>query len=438
VSTDVLPAPAAVPLPAEEARARWAALGEAERDEVLLLLEERVVIPRPLMFHVGDSEFDNDAAVEVITGCRGVPVADWTYPQLVLLSTLWLWELGSFAVSELNQSDLSFALLDDFVAAKEAGYRAVLGLPADPEPTPSLFDRVAALGPLRKRIERDHVRCMRINGATWERREWFLPVADVRVDDVPEPVARALAERVGIPLPGGPDARTRFAAYADAMIDAGVNPAEALVALAEHAVRDEALGADYAIITCARGNKLDVPHTIEMKDVLSYTAITAGLEPKERGIRLDRAQIANAICQRMRYNVVCRVRNYSPSRAERMQAQAFQIPDIAVMEDAHHNGHRANGVRFVTRAPIAFDVGGRTLKGLADFRVNRATHDDSRRFTPAELRLIMRTSWWMKTIAETSWARGAWFDEKYCTKLEEYTDKDGAALSRRARILGTR
>ena len=438
MTTDVLPAPAEVPLPVDEARARWSALGEAERDEVLLLLEERVVIPRPLNFYVGDAELDNDAAVEVITGCRGVPVAAWSYPQLVLLSTLWLWEIGSFAVSELNQADLSFALLDDFVAAKEAGYRSVLGLGPDPAPARSLFDRVAALGPLRKAIERDHVRCMRINGATWERREWFLPVADVRVDQVPEAVADALRARVGIALPDGPDARTRFAAYAEAMIAAGVNPAEALVALAEHAVRDEALDADYAIITCARGNKLDVPYRIEMKDVLSYSAVTDGLEPAERGIRLNRTQIANAICQRMRYNVVCRVRNYSPDRAERMQAQAFQIPDIAVMEDAHHNGHRANGVRFVTRAPIAFSVDGRTLKGLADFRVNRATHDDSRRFTPAELRLIMRTSWWMKTIAETSWARGVQLDEKYCTKMEEYTDKDGAALSRRARIMGTR
>jgi hypothetical protein len=437
VTTDLLPAPPAVPLPGDEARERWRALTEAERDEVLLLLEERVVIPRPLSFHVGDAEFDNDGAVEQIAECRGRPVEDWSYAQLVLLTTLWLWEIGSFAVSELNQADLSFALLDDFVAAKEAHYRSVLGRPAEPV-AGSLFDRVAALGPMRKQIERDHVRCMRINGATWERREWFLPVADVRVDEVPDGVAEALRDRTGIALPDGPDARTRFAAYAHALIDAGVNPAEALVALAEQAVRDERLGADYAIITCARGNKLDQPHRIEMKDVLSYTAITAGLEPKERGIRLDRTQIANAICQRMRYNVVCRVRNYSPDRAERMQAQAFQIPDIAVMEDAHHNGHRANGVRFVTRAPIAFQVDGRTLKGLADFRVNRATHDDSRQFTPAELRLIMRTSWWMKTMAETTWSRGVLFDEKYCTKMEEYSDKDGAALSRRARILGTR
>jgi len=437
VTTDLLPAAVDVPLPGDEARTRWSALTDAERDEVLLLLEERVVIPRPLNFHVGDAEFDNDAAVEVINGCRGVPVADWSYPQVVLLSTLWLWEIGSFAVSELNQADLSFALLDDFVAAKEAHYRSALGRGAGPVAGP-LFDRVAALGPLRKEIERDHVRCMRINGATWERREWFLPVADVRVDEVSDRVADALGDRVGIALPAGPDARTRFAAYTEAMIEAGVNPAEALVALAEQAVRDEELAADYAIITCARGNKLDVPYSIEMKDVLSYTAIRDGLEPAERGIRLNRAQIANAICQRMRYNVVCRVRNYSPDRAERMQAQAFQIPDIAVKEDAHHNGHRANGVRFVTRAPIAFSVDGRTLKGLADFRVNRATHDDSRCFTPAELRLIMRTSWWMKTIAEPSWARGVQFAEKYCTKLEEYTDKDGAALCRRARILGTR
>ncbi|MCZ7413966.1 MULTISPECIES: hypothetical protein [unclassified Streptomyces] len=423
------------------ARRRWQELSETERDELLGKLQEQVVVPRPLQFFVGELSVDNDGAVELIADCRRAPVAEWTDESLILVSTLWLWQISKVAVSELNQADLSFSLLQEFFLTKRRGYRRILAEP-DPglAPGETLFDLAASLVALRKRIERDRIRCMRINGATWERREWFLPKADIRADELPEGLQRHLEARTGHRLPPGDGHVERFTAFTEQVMDSGTNPAEILVALAEYALTLPELGADYSIITCARGNKLETPHDIAMSDVMSYTAVRQDFDPAARGVRLKHDQIMNAISQRMRYNVVCRVRNYSPDPAQRIQAQAFQHPDIAVMEDAHHNGHRANGVRFVTRAPLVFDVdlpgGTRRLKGLADFRINRATHDDDGQFTPKELAVVIRISWWMKAVTEATWRRGLWFDEKYCVKLDSYEDKDGGKLARRKAILG--
>lgn len=425
----------------ETAVRRWQEMKDEQRTELLTSLAEKVVVPRPLQFFVGELAVDNDGAVEILLRCRETPVADWPVGELILVSTLWLWQISKIAVSELNQSDLSFSLLEEYFTAKRRGYLKILGRPLDRAPAgESVFESAASLVPLRKEVEEDHIRCMRINGATWERREWFLPRSDVDGDDLPEELQRHLESRTGHRLPPGEGHVDRFTALTEQVISAGVNPAEILAALAEYALTIPQLDADYSIITCARGNKLETPERIVMSDVMSYTAVREDFNPAESGVRLKNDQIMNAISQRMRYNVVCRVRNYSSDPEERKQAQAFQHPDIAVMEDAHHNGHRANGVRFVTRAPLAFDVdlpgGVRRLKGLADFRMNRATHDDSRQFTPAELAIVIRISWWMKAVTETTWRHGLWFDEKYCVKLDTYEDRDGGKLARRKAILG--
>lgn len=414
-----------------EPLAAWEALTDDEREALLDLLEERVVIPRPLQLYVGGHAFDNAADVAAIAECRGVHPTAWPYEHLVLLTTLWLWEESKIAVSELNQTDLSFTVLRDFLAAKFDVYARLAG---DPGPRPSgLFDLARALPAMRDAVERDHVRCVRINGATWERREWFLPKDEVPAEDVPEDLCRTLEDRIGEPFPRDGGFRHRFTTFTERVVATGVNPAEIMVGLAEYGVVDPRLDADYAIVTCARGPHLDEPWRIELSDVLSYTAIRPQFDPSTRRVRLTDPQIRNAIAQRMRYNVVCRVRNYSPRREERMEAQAFQYPDIAVMEDAHHNGHKANGVRFVTRAPLVLDlpVGGelRTFKGLADFRLNRATYDDRRTFTPAELRIVIAYSWWLKAIFETAYCLGVELDPKYGSKLTFYEDTDGADLA---------
>ena len=418
-------------LPRIEALNEWQKLSKQERFNLLYLLEERFVVPRPIQLYVGNATFTNETGVEAIKECMETDPAQWSYDHFVFLTTLWLWELSQIALTELNQSDLNFSLLQDFFLHK---WRTYVQLTNQQNATPpaSLFGLATSLPALRALVEKTQVRCMRINGATWERREWFFPKSLLNADDIPDSFLAFLETRLGMPLPEGCGHHERFATLTQRLIAQGVNPAEALIVLAEYLVNDPILKVDYAIVTCERGVKLDKLWTIQLPDIMSYTAIREGYEPTEHGVRLNLGQIRNAISQRMRFNVITRVRNLSPIREERMQAQSYQNPDICVMEDAHHNGHRANGVRFVARAPFLLDVPvdgqPRSLRGLADLRVNRASHRDEDQFTPDDLVYLVKMSLWMKAIAETSISSGVLLDEKYCAKLDFYADKDGARV----------
>jgi hypothetical protein len=417
--------------PASESRAEWERLSDAGRLEMLDLLEERLVIPRPIEVYVGERTITNKVGVALIDGCRQKPVDAWAYDELVFLTTLWLWEISKIALTELNQADLSYHLLDEFFRTKWRTYARLAGRGSE-QPPESLFETVGSLPALRDEVERQYVRCMTINGATWERREWFQRRADLPTDDIPADFIAFLERRLETEFPRSGPFRERFATWTDRLLDQGINTAEGLIALAEYMLLIPELRCDYSIITCARGVKFDQPWTIQLFDVMSYTCIKEGYDPKERGVRLNWGQIRNAISQRMRYNVVCRMKNYSPVRADRMTAQSFQYPDVAQMEDAHHNGHRANGVRFVLRAPLVLDVtvnGERkSFRGMGDLRMNRASHRDEDRFTRADLPKVLTMSLWMKAVVEHTFARGELLDEKHCAKQDYYTDKDGAQV----------
>ncbi len=414
-----------------EALSEWQKLSPQQRTELLYLLEERFVVPRPIQLYVGSSSFTNETGVEAIRECMEIEPAQWPYDRLVLLTTLWLWEISKIALTELNQADLTFSLLWEFFLEKWQQYIQLIGQQDARSPS-SLFELASSLATLRTQVEQTYIRCMKINGATWERREWFLPKSAPKPDDIPEAFLTFLEQKLGMPLPDGDGYRERFQMLTERLIDRGVNPAEALVALADYVVTDPILKADYAVVTCARGVKFDKLWTIRLPDVMSYTAIRDGYNPVEHGVRLNREQICNAISQRMRFNVITRTRNFSPVREERMQAQSFQNPDICIMEDAHHNGHRANGVRFVARAPFLLDVSVngqlQSLRGLADLRVNRVSRRDEDQFTPEDLIRLISMSLWMKAVVEASFNKGVLLDEKYCAKMDFYADKDGGRV----------
>lgn len=414
--------------PGAETLNEWNKLSRQQRTELLYLLEERFVVPRPIQLYVGSAQFTNETGVEAIHECLELEPDQWSYEHLVFLTTLWLWELSKIALTELNQTDLSFSLLWDIFLLKWRNYVQLAQLQEISEPV-SLFEVASELPYLREQVEQNYIRCMRINGASWERREWFCPKKLLRSNDIPELLSEMFKERLGMPLPDGSDYQKRFATLTKQVMAAGINPAEILTVIADYMVIDPILKADYAIVTSVRGVKLDRPWTIQLPDVLSYTAIRVGYDPGEHSVRLNLGQIRNAISQRMRFNVITRTRNLSPLREERMQAQSYQNPDICIMEDAHHNGHRANGVRFVARAPFMLNlpVNGeiQNMRGLADLRVNRASYRDEDQFTPEDLIHLLSMSRWVQTIVETTLADGVLLDEKYCAKQDFYADKDG-------------
>jgi hypothetical protein len=341
---------------------------------------------------------------------------EWSYEQLTFISVLWLWRLSGCGFTELNQSDLTFAVVDDFFRAKQARYLRLLGRPDD-RAASDLREAARSLARLRAEVEQRFVRCFVIDGGSWERREHFVPRASLHLDDIPADFVARLERTLGLVFPDRGDHRQRFGAYVAALDLVGVNPAEALVATARHVLEDPQLDAHYVVLTAARGVKLDQPWTLALTDVFSHVAIAPAYEPKPRGVRLSPVQIRTAIAQRMRYNVTRRARNYSPERDERLTAQPFQFPDVAFMEDAHHGGHRAAGIRLVARAPFVLELpGGDSWRGLADLRVNRASYKDCDRFTLEDLPRLIRYSSWCKAIVETTYQRGLLLDAAYCEK----------------------
>ncbi|HEV3001884.1 MAG TPA: hypothetical protein VGW75_14175 [Solirubrobacteraceae bacterium] len=402
---------------AREARDAWAAMEPGERDALLLRLHDAFAILGPVRVRAAGRALDNDSGRELVAACIGAPPAAWSHPQLVWATCLRLWQESAAGFTELNQADLALAELQAFLVHKRARYVRLLGA-AEPAAAPaSLVELAQAVATLREEVERDHVRCFAIDGGSWERREHFVPLRDVMAGPVPHEYTEHLERTVGVPLPEGPTEAARFDALVERMAARGVNPAEALVATAHFVVADEALDADYVVVTAARGVKLDRPWTLELTDVMSYTAIRPGCDPGPRGVRLGDVQIRTAISQRMRYNVTRRARNYSPDRDERLTAQPFQFPDVAAGEDAHHGGHRANGIRLVARAPFVLDLpGGKRWRGLADVRINRVSYKDADRFVFEDLPRLIRRSLWCRAIVEATYARGLCLDERYGNK----------------------
>lgn len=248
-------------LPGAEALNEWQKLPSQQRIELLYLLEERFVVPRPIQLYAGNSSFTNETGVEAIKECMELEPAQWSYEQIVFLTTLWLWEISKIALTELNQSDLSFSLLQEFLLSRWHQYVYLLGQ-TNAVPPDLLFELASNLATLRTQVEQTYVRCMRMNGATWERREWLLPRAVLKADDLPEAFLSFLEKRLGMPLPDGNGYQDRFRLLTERLIERGINPAEALVVLAEYVATDPILRVDYAIVTCARGVKLDKLWTI--------------------------------------------------------------------------------------------------------------------------------------------------------------------------------
>lgn len=401
---------------ADAVRDAWCALAEEQRTETLEHLHERLAILGPVRVDVVGRPVDNESGLALAESCLARPPADWTYAQLVFATALWLWDLGDIGFTELNQGDLTLSVLDGFFRAKRSRYLGLLGR-EDDTPAHDLLAVARSLPALRREVEAAHVRCFRIDGGSWERREHFLTLESVQVDDVPEDYAAHIRRALGVSLPARGGHRERFAGLVDRLLAQGTNPAEALVATAQHVLANPQLHPDYVVLTAARGVGLDEPWALDLGDVFSHVAVNEDCDPAARGVRLQDHQIRNAIAQRMRYNVTCRGRNYSPHRAERLKAQPFQFPDVAIMEDAHHTGHRAAGIRLVARAPFPLEVpGGQTWRGLADLRINRVSHREGDSYALADLPLVVRYSLWCKAIVEAAYARGQLLDERYCAK----------------------
>ncbi|MCD9145407.1 hypothetical protein [Streptomyces albireticuli] len=418
------PPPALGHLPRTAALA-WAGLPAGERDELLATFERRVSSIERVRFLADETAVDNRGVVALVAECRKAPVEDWPDTSLVLMTLLWCWQEAGFVLQELNQSFLSFPALALFLVRKSREYAARLpdGVPGDPaadagRDPEGVVGLARGLARLRTAVEERYERCLHFDGSNWERREFLLPLSEYRrVRPVPEELCAHLHDRIGAELPGRSGNPAEWDRFLELALEAGSSPTRVIQEIAHWAADAEDLPVDLAIFTVPHGRKLDQPWTMEFTDLFCYTGFRTGFRPEDFGIAANRVVMYNVIAQRMRYNAVKKAQNYAP--VMRFPPQGFNLPDIAVAEDANHGGHTAAGIRLACRLPITVTRAGTDWNGLADVRLNRSAYHRDNRFLPRDMILGHRYTQWAKGVADATYRRGLHFEEKWTDKVKD-------------------
>jgi hypothetical protein len=398
-----------------EMRQAWNEMLPEELTLLLVHLEHRITSLEQVRFSYAGASIDNDGIAGVLKGCRSKGRGDWTRQELCVASVMWIWNEAGFVLQEINQGEISLAAIKVFLERRVADYEKVTSsrVPANLH----LMDLARHLGGLRTRVERTHLRCLYFDGGNWERREFLVArTACVPVQQLPAGLRSFMEQRFGVAIPKGEPADA-WKRYLGELLERSHTPSDLIIGLAEWAANADDLPIDYAIFTVPLGVKLDEPWEIAIDEIFCYTGIRAGFDPKQALIPLNPVGIRNTIGQRMRYNAVKKAQNYA--LVKRMKPQSFNLPDIAIAEDAHHGGHTATGIRLSARIPMTINCCGSEWKGIADVRLNRTQFSVDRRFREEELLVGTRYGAWSKAIADEAFARGLFFDRLYCENLDD-------------------
>lgn len=399
-------------------RACWNSLPAAERSELLAALEQKVTSIERMRFMFDDLvPVDNRGTAKILAECREAAPDKWPYGHLALLTALWCWNIGGFALQELNQSFISLSTLTHFLIRRIRKYDKTSGTVSDVgrlDPV-SLAHRFAKS---RAQVEKTHVRCLHFDGSNWERREFLLPrQAMERPHQIPESLREFLHELTGVDFPGSAGTLSAWDRFLEMALEAGCSPTRLMQALAQWSANADDLPIDLAVFTAPLGTKLAEPWTMDYSDIFCFTAFRDGFQPQEHGIPGDLISIQNVQGQRQRYNAVKKAQNYAPVR--RFPPQGFNLPDISIAEDANHAGHNAGGVRLACRVPIGIVYRDRAWNGLSDVRLNRVVYRRDNRFAPRDLPIAGRYAQWLKGVADATYLRGLTFSEKWGKKVKD-------------------
>jgi hypothetical protein len=403
------------------ARRSWETLPDSERDELLATLERRVTNVERVRLLVDEAVLDNRGVAAAVADCAKEPVADWPQTRLALVTHLWCWHEAGFVLQEMNQTLVSFPALALFLTSKDAAYGDRL-----PEERPAgLLDGDTVqyarhLRALRQRAEQEYERCLHFDGSNWERREFLLPRGVYRRRQLlPESLCAHLYAQTGAEPPSREGTAEDWDIFLERALEAGSTPTRVVQECAHWAANADDLPVDIAVFTVPVGTKLREPWTMEFTDLFCYTGFRDGFEPADFGITAGRVGMYNIIAQRMRYNAVKKAQNYAP--VMRFAPQGFNLPDIAIAEDANHGGHAASGIRLACRLPIIIRHRGKDWNGLADVRLNRCVYSPENRFRPRDMVLGHRYTQWAKGIADATYRRDLTFDTKWAGKVTDLT-----------------
>lgn len=413
-----LGAPADLRAIESKVRARWSDLPEAERDELLATLQQKVTSIERMRFRLDESVTENRATAGMLSECRDEPPDRWPYGHLVLATTLWCWYKGGFALQEFNQSFLSLATLTYFLVRRIREYARVCEKTAngveDLDPV-SLAEEFARW---RTELEQTHVRCLHFDGSNWERREFLLPRSAMEhLHEIPERLREQLYQWTGVDFPDSVGTLDAWDQFLELALAAGSSPTRVMQAMTQYAANAGDFPIDMAVFTVPMGCKLTEPWTLVYSDIFCYTGFRDGFHPAEHGVPGDLVSIQNIQGQRQRFNAVKKAQNYAPVR--RLPPQGFNLPDISIAEDAHHAGHFAAGVRLACRVPITIFYRDIKWNGISDVRLNRVEYRRDNRFLPRDLVIASRYAQWVKGVADAAYRRDLFFDGKWGSRVTD-------------------
>lgn len=399
----------------DDMRGYWSKLSPEDRTYTLVHLEQKLDCLEQVRFSYGNVVSTNDGIAATLQACRGALPVDWTRAQLAAATFCLFWQEAGFCIQEISQAEVHLPTIRVYLERRIGDYVAITG--TDVDRGLGLLDLTRQLASLRSVIERSHQRCLYFDGSNWERREFLVTKDELsEVKRVPSALADALRQQFGVRLQDG-DAYRALRLYTGQVVEAGHTPSDLLIGIAEWAANATDVVTDYAIFTVPRGPNLDKPWEMKLDDLFCYTAIRSGFDPKVAGVPLRTVGISNAIGQRMRYNALKKAQNYA--LLKHMTPQSFLLPDIAVAEDAHQNGHYASGVRHSCRIPMTVEYRGSHWKGIADVRMSRTDYERSSRFTERDLILATRYGIWSRAVADEAYARDILFQYLHCTNLDD-------------------
>lgn len=402
------------------ARRSWRELPDEQRGELLAQLGQRVTSIERLRLLLDDEPVDNKGMAAVLARCGTGPVDGWSPADLALATLMRCWHEAGFVLQELNQTFVTFPAVAAFLTRRIREYRQRLGeRDAQPEAADDVLALARELAEVRQRVEQRYERCLHFDGSNWERREFLLPLtAYRRVDDAPDSLRERLSALTGADLPRyGDDYLAAWDTFLERALERGTTPTRVMQELAHWMANTPDLWADLAVVTVPIGTRLDEPWAMVYSDLFAYTGFRDAFDPAEFGVPQDRVGMQNVLGQRMRYNAVKKAQNYAPVR--RFPPQGFNLPDIAIAEDANHAGHTATGVRLACRVPITVRYGDRDWNGLADVRLNRADYRREHRFRPRDLVTAYRYAQWVKGVADATYRRGLCFDPKWGARVTD-------------------
>jgi hypothetical protein len=405
-----------------QTRQKWEGLSEEERADLLGTLAQRVTSIEQLRLLVDETPLINREVAKILERCSLRPVSDWPENDLALVTALWAWQVGGFAIQELNQSFISLPALALFLGRRIREYSTSIGdgTPEQGFTGADMLDLAQLLAELRGQVEKQYERCLHFDGSNWERREFLLPSDPMWAEHkIPVDLAEKLYDSIGAEFPGGVASYDAWDTYVERALEAGSTPTRILQVIAQWSADASDLPIDIGVFTVPIGCKLDTPWTLDFTDLFCYCGFRSEFHPKDFGIATSLVGIQNIMGQRMRYNAVKKAQNYAPVR--RFPPQGFNLPDISIAEDANHAGHSAAGVRLACRVPFPVTYRGRIWNGLADVRLNRADYSNENRFLPRDLITANRYAQWTRGVADAAYRRDLTFETKWGDKVTDLT-----------------